>query len=965
MEILLNTAKWSATVGAATLIFTLLKPLLDKRYSAKWRYGAWLAMAVLLLLAPVQWGRFLPQAPAEPPVVIEVPRLEVTVSPQAGLTFQQPSAGVLRPDPVPRPVISLEKALTALWLSGTAAFMSYYLLGTWRFTRRARRWSRPAGGDAAQVYEAVRQEMGLTATPLLAVSFAVDSPMAVGLFRPRLLLPEECFESRQLAFILRHELTHYRRRDLWYKLVLLAANALHWFNPLIWLLRREAEQDLELTCDGAVVSGADDETRRAYSEALLASIRPRKGRAVLSTHFSSGKAAMKERFRNILGKRGRKRGLTVLTAALTVTVAAAGVFGVRSAAMDGMLSPEELAQWQERLNSPEMKPYTARMYTDAARLPSEEALDAMFGPDGGRYGGSSVTAVSGTRRGNTLTLELEGAFPNGLTQGTLTLLDGKPASFATPLHTAVETAAWNRMERDAGSLAAQAAEIGSLPGTLEFTEMYITGLSCLERVAVGSKTYYMWELSYRMKPNDLKSLLLIGGDREENGWLTQGGPMGSPILIASVDKNGKVRLEEETYDSIARRSGYTWEEYLYCRYELNMEIGSPGLWGGWPELSLWDSIRSGQNAWALDGEQTALTYLSQQYGISPDGGLAFLRAFEAGEGHNHDQAALFRARLGKRTVTLLLARIACPMKDGSTAQFWQVCAERWDPDEPEPVSFPLTTPALLESVSKSRPGLPDLAAPTPMSQPDLPAPAASGLTSQPAPADSDLTFQPDLPYEVDDGSIRISAIPAPEPDVRIPAGNAHPSSGSSGRDDGQAGSSREDSPPRSEDSGVKDSGAVKPAPGQGIHTPTGIIGDFDGDGVRDEWVWINYNPIRLLYDPDTGDIRFDPPAPDVWETVYPAAYDPETGDILFGPGTPEILGPSARAEAEAALDPDVRPATQVTGGFDGDGTADPKVRINGQRHQVTVDPDTQDVLFDPLALEVWDTISTTAPGGAP
>ena len=78
-----------------------------------------------------------------------------------------------------------------------------------------------------------------------------------------------------------------RRRDLWYKLALLTANALHWFNPLVWLLRREAERDLELTCDDAVVAGRDEGERRAYSEALLGSIHRQQvlGRAVLSTHF--------------------------------------------------------------------------------------------------------------------------------------------------------------------------------------------------------------------------------------------------------------------------------------------------------------------------------------------------------------------------------------------------------------------------------------------------------------------------------------------------------------------------------------------------------------------------------------------------------------------------------------------------------------------------------------------------------
>jgi len=284
-------------------------------------------MAVLLILAPIQWDDVFPQAPIEPPLVIEVP----TVSVSRGVSLQPFGADL---QPAAPAALSLEQILTGVWLTGAALVLLYHLAGTWRFIRRANRWSYPAGEEIPQVYEGVCREMGLKKAPPLCRSAAVDSPMVTGLFRPRLLLPDEDMGARELAFILRHELTHYRRHDLWYKLVLLLANALHWFNPLIWLLRRESEKDLELTCDDAVVAGADAETRRAYSETLLASIHRQRQRAVLSTHFYGGNSVMKERFRNILGKQGRKQGIAVFMAALAVTVAAAGAIELSAKAKE-------------------------------------------------------------------------------------------------------------------------------------------------------------------------------------------------------------------------------------------------------------------------------------------------------------------------------------------------------------------------------------------------------------------------------------------------------------------------------------------------------------------------------------------------------------------------------------------------------------------------------------------------------
>ena len=73
--------------------------------------------------------------------------------------------------------------------------------------------------------------------------------------------PEGVEEERR-AFALAHEAMHARRRDLWRKALLLWVCALHWFNPLVWLLRRAAERDMEIACDAAVLAGREDVYKR-------------------------------------------------------------------------------------------------------------------------------------------------------------------------------------------------------------------------------------------------------------------------------------------------------------------------------------------------------------------------------------------------------------------------------------------------------------------------------------------------------------------------------------------------------------------------------------------------------------------------------------------------------------------------------------------------------------------------------
>ena len=702
MELMLSLLKWSVIVGAAALLLTLFKPLLDKRYSAKWRWGAWLVMAVFLLLAPVRWESFAPRTADGPPVVIEVPKVEVSVSRQEGISFQRPQGTVPPPSvPAVRPAgtgpqirnrtFPLEELLMTLWIAGAALFLLYHGLGTWFFTRKARRWSRSAGEETLRVYGEVCREMGVRRPPVLRVSPEAGSPMMMGLLRPRLMLPTEDIGERELAFVLRHELTHHRRHDLWYKLALLLANGMHWFNPLIFLLRREAERDLELTCDDAVVARADAETRRAYSETLLASVHRQKGlsRAVLSTHFYGGKEVMKERFRNILGKRGRKWGGLALALVLLGTVAAACTFGVK-ASQDGALSIEELAEWQEKANAPEeLGQYLWCMYTDVSYIPSEECIEATNDLQRS-YRLPSVKVLSGTKSGDTVTLELEGSFSSGLSTGTLTLADGEPVSFTTPLYTAVETAAREVMEAQAEGNISVAKEHTSKE--LEYTEKYITSLSCSESFNFDGKTYYVWELYYRMKPNDIENVVFVGGMDAENGWVMQQQSVGSPVLIFSMDEDGKIVMEEQIWSSSVDEAHYTWEEYVYCHTHLGME-NMYGIFAGWPELNtpLLESLRNGRERWVREWKDVALAYLSSVYDVYPEDGFTVIpHGFYADQEQNgHGSAMVVQAVCGDRTVLLLMVGGQAKFDEGENATLtltvWQVCGEKWEPDRPQTV----------------------------------------------------------------------------------------------------------------------------------------------------------------------------------------------------------------------------------------------------------------------------------------
>ena len=123
-----------------------------------------------------------------------------------------------------------------------------------------------------------------------------------------------------MFFILKHELVHLKRGDVYLKLLFVTANAVHWFNPIIWIMQKEAVIDMELSCDERVTQGTSFELRKAYTETLLSMLHKQCVRkTVLSTQFYGGKKIMKKRFKNILIRNRKKNGISILICAVVLS----------------------------------------------------------------------------------------------------------------------------------------------------------------------------------------------------------------------------------------------------------------------------------------------------------------------------------------------------------------------------------------------------------------------------------------------------------------------------------------------------------------------------------------------------------------------------------------------------------------------------------------------------------------------
>lgn len=352
---LLNLLKTSLLGSLAILAMLVLKPLWRERYRAKTRCWLWLALAAFLLL-PVDFSVKNAPVQAAPPkdytlfVGTDKTAIQSTdnlFGDMAEKSGQSPAQ--VRDTIIQRPVTNPEQKTTRYipvttilfygYLAGAAAFLLYQGVSYALFRRTVRRWKRDVSrADYAAMLSDTARDLGVSA-PEMIVCEAISTPAVTGLLRPRLLLPHERYDVQELRYILRHELCHLKRRDMLLKLVLLAANAMHWFNPVVYLMLRQADEDIELACDSAATDGLELPERAAYSRTLLAAVQSSVRALPATTCFGGTVERLKRRITNVLGAQ-KKRGLGVvaLVLALTLTAGCAVSWGERAQKNDDLFA---------------------------------------------------------------------------------------------------------------------------------------------------------------------------------------------------------------------------------------------------------------------------------------------------------------------------------------------------------------------------------------------------------------------------------------------------------------------------------------------------------------------------------------------------------------------------------------------------------------------------------------------------
>ena len=362
-QILMELVFLSLSGTVLGLLLWLLRPLTRRLFSWKWHYYLWLAVLLRLALpVHVDMGwEILPARESGVSAVSELPEAGGRAFVDAQISGEQASgeqtsieqssieqssteqfstenlaeaeetgqtqrnaAGTL-----PESARSFEwEALWQwgflIWLAGAAASLAVRGLRCRRFLRYIKEDCRRVSEDRLQhLAGRLAEELRIPGWVWVYESPRTATPALIGLRRSFIVLPQAEWELKEAELVLRHELIHLKRKDLWYKALFQLVCCIHWFNPVLILFERRMEQDCELSCDEAVIAPLREEERKVYGNVLLDTAERQSlfRRGGFSAALLEGRGHLGQRLHGILSFRERGKAAALLSIAAFAGIA--------------------------------------------------------------------------------------------------------------------------------------------------------------------------------------------------------------------------------------------------------------------------------------------------------------------------------------------------------------------------------------------------------------------------------------------------------------------------------------------------------------------------------------------------------------------------------------------------------------------------------------------------------------------
>lgn len=370
---------------SAVVIFLVLglSVLLKNRFTARWKYVVWLAVAMSLLVPARLPSNFslinfkVPGIESSGNEKITAKRIISADADSANVNSSKVNSedsstadskmqdtavtgkaftGAVLKDEVQsdsasaslsgRHIVPLAaKIFMIVWLAGAVIKLLADICAYCFSMRSLKRMSLPVNDLMKwKMYRDVCEQKGIRRRPELMQNAGLSTPLLAGLFRTKLYLPAVSYSAEELKLVYHHELTHYLHRDLWYKMLLRICASVYWFNPALLFMLWEADKDIENLCDAEVVRVCSRAERKLYRKLLLRTVAIDNQVPYVTASLNDSSMVFKDRILYMLNmKKLRKNVLPGVILAM-VLVGGNLAFGFSGETISGAQNTQQQAQ---------------------------------------------------------------------------------------------------------------------------------------------------------------------------------------------------------------------------------------------------------------------------------------------------------------------------------------------------------------------------------------------------------------------------------------------------------------------------------------------------------------------------------------------------------------------------------------------------------------------------------------------
>ena len=343
----------SCSGGLLILALLLGKRFLKNKISRQWQYYIWL-IVVLRLLLPFgpevnllgktyqAVDQAIAQAASLPSQRLAINSTGDISAPAVGLeqskeNMSSPAEDLTTAHPLQEIRVLLTNHVWLVWLVAALGLLIRKITIYQGFIRYIKAGLTPVSDiELLDRLSIAAERSGIKKPIELYINPLISSPLLTGFFRPCIVLPCTDISEQNFQYTVLHELTHYKRRDMFYKWLGQITVCLHWFNPLVYLMSREVTKACEFSCDEAVLTKMGCDNAQDYGKTLLNAMAAvgKYKESFGAVTLSENKQLLKERLGAIMSFKKKSKAIQLLTGMLTLGIIFSAAFvGIYSTAV--------------------------------------------------------------------------------------------------------------------------------------------------------------------------------------------------------------------------------------------------------------------------------------------------------------------------------------------------------------------------------------------------------------------------------------------------------------------------------------------------------------------------------------------------------------------------------------------------------------------------------------------------------